>query len=71
MVYVGVDIGKRRCITCIMDEGGSILDTGSYPNTSLDALQYAKQITERYPGDSKAVVESTGNMCIKTYHIMP
>jgi hypothetical protein len=29
MVYVAVDIGKRRCVTCVMDEDGSILDTGS------------------------------------------
>jgi transposase len=67
MVYVGVDVGKRRCVTCVMDEDGSILDTGSYPNTLLDASQYVKQIVERYGGDCKAVVESTGNMCIKTY----
>jgi transposase len=50
-----------------MDEDGSILDTGSYPNTFLDASHYAKQIVETYEGDCKAVVESTGNMCIKTY----
>jgi transposase len=67
MVYVGVDIGKRRCVTCVMDEDGSILDAESYPNTFLDASRYAKQIVERYDGDCKAVVESTGNMCIKTY----
>jgi transposase len=67
MVYVGVDIGKRRCVTCVMNEDGSILDTGSYPNTFRDASNYAKQIVERYEGDCKAVVESTGNMCIKTY----
>jgi transposase len=50
-----------------MDEDGSILDTGSYPNTFQDASHYAKQILERYEGTCKAVVESTGNMCIKTY----
>jgi transposase len=43
MVYVGVGVGKRRCVTCV------------------------KQIAEKYEGDCKAVVESTGNMCIKTY----
>jgi transposase len=67
MVYVAVDIGKRRCVTCVMGEDGSILDSGFYPNRFLDASRYAKQIVERYQGDCKAVVESTGNMCMKTY----
>ena len=66
MVYVAVDIGKRRCVTCVMDQDGSILDMGSYPNTFLDASLYAKQMLERY-GECKAVVESTGSMCMKTY----
>jgi len=66
MVYVAVDIGKRRCVTCVMDQDGSILDSGSYPNTMLDASHYARQTVEKY-GECKAVVESTGNMCMKTY----
>jgi transposase len=66
MVYVAVDIGKRRCITCVMDQDGSILDTSAYPNTLVDASQYAMQIVEKY-GECKAVVESTGSMCMKTY----
>ena len=66
MVFVAVDIGKRRCVTCVMGEDGSILDSSSYPNTVFDASHYARQIVERY-GECKAVVESTGNMCMKTY----
>ncbi len=42
------------------------LDSGSYPNTVFDASHYARQMVERY-GECKAVVESTGNMCMKTY----
>jgi len=66
MVYVAVDIGKRRRVACVMGQDGSILDTGSYPNTLLDASHYAKQMLERY-GECKAVIESTGSMCMKTY----
>jgi hypothetical protein len=55
MVYVAVDIGKRRCV---MDQDGSILDTGSYPNTSFDASHYARQIVEKY-GECKAVVDDS------------
>jgi transposase len=49
-----------------MAQDGSILDAGIYPNTFLDASRYAKQIVEKY-GECKAVVESTGNMCMKTF----
>jgi len=66
MVYVAVDIGKRRCVTCVTDQDGSILDTSSYPNTFLDASHYARQMVEKY-GECKAVVESSGRMCMKTY----
>jgi hypothetical protein len=66
MVFVAVDVGKRRCVTCVMGEDGSILDSGSYPNTMFDASHYARQTVEKY-GECKAVVESTGNMCMKTY----
>jgi len=66
MVYVAVDIGKKRCATCVMDEDSSILDTGSYPNTRSDASRYAKQMVEKY-GECKAVVESTGSVWTKTY----
>ena len=67
MVFVAVDVGKRRCVTCVMGEDGAILDTSSYPNTFLDASLYAKQIVDRYGSECKAVVESTGSMCMKTY----
>jgi len=66
MVYVAVDIGKRRCVTCVMDKDGSILDTGSYPNTMFDASDYAMQMVKKY-GKCKAVVEWTGSVWMKTY----
>lgn len=42
------------------------MDTSSYPNTFLDASQYARQVVEKY-GECKAVVESTDSVCMKTY----
>jgi hypothetical protein len=66
MVYVAVDVGKRRCVTCVMDEDGSILEIGSYPNTTFDASRYARLIVEKH-GECKAVVESTGSVWMKTY----
>jgi transposase len=49
-----------------MHQDGSILDTSSYPNTLLGASHYAKQMLQRH-GECKAVIESTGSMCMKTY----
>jgi len=46
MTYVGVDIGKRRCVTCVMGQDGSSLDMGSYPITFFDASP-ARQMVER------------------------
>lgn len=64
--YVAVDIGKKKCVTCVMDQDGSVSETSSYPNTSFDANAFAKRVLEKY-GKCKAVVESTGNMWIKTF----
>jgi transposase len=64
--YVGVDIGKKNCVTCIMDQEGAISEMSSFPNTSSDAFEYARQLLKKY-GKCKAVVESTGNMWMKTY----
>ncbi len=64
--YVGVDIGKKKCVTCAMNQDGSVSETSSYLNTSSDANAFAKRILEKY-GECKAVVESTGNMWLKTF----
>ena len=29
--YVGIDVGKSVCAVCVMDEDGSILHEGKYP----------------------------------------
>ena len=60
-----VDIGKRRCIVCVMSNNGTILEETSYNNTSEDADLFAKQAIRRY-GRCRPVCESTGNMWIKT-----
>lgn len=44
MKSVGIDIGKRRCIVCIMNEDGSIMERTGYDNTLEDATKFAKKI---------------------------
>lgn len=64
-----MDVGKRKCVTCVMDQGGRISEISSYSNTSFDACKFAEYVVARY-GECKAVVESTGNMWLKTYEAL-
>ena len=66
MKSIGIDIGKRRCIVCIMDEDGAVLEETGYDNTSAAAAALAKRAMAAY-GKCQAVCESTGNLWIKTY----
>ena len=67
MRYIGVDVGKKRCQACIMDEEGEILDEFPFTNT-WEGIQALLEKT----GDtkSKAVVESTGNLWLRIYEAL-
>jgi transposase len=67
--YVGIDIGKKNCVACVMNEDGSISELSSYPNSAFDAMSFAKRVAEKY-GAYEAVMESTGNMWYKTYEAL-
>ncbi len=62
---IGIDIGKRKCVTCIMDSKGNILEESSYANTVAGASEFAASARTEY-GQCRAVCESTGNHWIKT-----
>ena len=64
-VYIGIDIGKKRDFSCIMDKDGNVLKRGKYPNTRMDAAALAKKTAVQY--DLEIVCESTANMWIKTH----
>lgn len=66
MKNIAVDIGKKKCIVCIMDENGKILEETSFDNTLKDASLFAEDAVQRYQ-NCQAVCESTGNMWIKTH----
>jgi transposase len=66
--YIAVDIGKRKCVVCITDKDGSIVEETKYDNTLQDAEKFASNLDKKY--DNKrchAVCESTANMWLKTY----
>ena len=37
MRNIGIDISKKRCIVCVMDDKGKILEEVAYENTLADA----------------------------------
>ena len=34
---IGIDINKRKCVVCVMDDKGKILEETAYDNTLADA----------------------------------
>lgn len=66
MKYIGNDIGKNKCVVCIMDDDGLVLEKTSYDNTFENATNFAKDMIQKY-GQCQAVCESTGNLWLKTY----
>ena len=66
MKSIGIDIRKRRCIVCIMDRNGTVLEETGYENTYAAATALARKARREY-GKCQAVCESTGNLWIKTY----
>lgn len=66
--YIAVDIGKRKCVVCITDKDGSILEETKYDNTLQEAERFASNLDKKYCNRKcQAVCESTANMWLKTY----
>ena len=45
---IGIDIGKRRCIVCIMDRNGTVLEEAGYENTYAAADAFARKAKREY-----------------------
>lgn len=43
---IRMDIGKKRCFTCVMDDDGVVLEEGSY-NTQCDAARLERDALRR------------------------
>ena len=69
MRNIGIDIGKGKCIVCVVDGKGSVLERASYKNTLEDAKEFARRMKKEYGGKGRcqAACESTGNMWLKTF----
>ena len=68
MIYIGIDISKRKCDVCVVDSKGKVLERGQYPNTPKSAKKYAASLKRKY-GRRKpaAACETTANMWQVSY----
>ena len=67
MKYIGVDVGKKRCQACIMDEDGEILDEFPFTNNGEGIKSLLECVSDV---QCKAVVESTGNLWLRIYETL-
>ena len=51
MKSIGIDIGKRRCVVCIMDRNGTVLGETGYENTYAATTASARKA--RIPSEGK------------------
>ena len=68
MIYVGIDVHKRKCNSVLMDEQGRILDEPTFTNTQQGLLTLIERIKPY--GEAKAVLESTGNFWLRSYEAL-
>ena len=69
MKNIGIDISKKKCVVCVMDDKGKILEESAYENTLVDAKEFACRMKKEYgrKGQCRAACETTGNMWLKTF----
>lgn len=65
-VYIGIDIGKKKCDYCVVRANKRVIEQGQYPNNIKDAEQLADRLMRKY-GKCVAACETTGNMWNTTY----
>ena len=68
MVYIGIDISKRKCDVCTVDAKGKVLERGQYSNTPEGAKKFAASLKRKY-GRRRPVAacETTANMWQVSY----
>ena len=48
MRNIGIDISKKKCIVCVMNCRGKMLEEITYDNTLADAKEFAGRIKREY-----------------------
>ena len=68
---IGMDISKRKCIVCVMDYKGRMIEETAYKNTLTDAKEFASKMKREYGrrGLCRVACETTGNMWPKIFTV--
>ena len=65
MKNIGIGVGEKKCVICVTDERGKVLEESEYNNTENGALKFAVRAKSEY-SKCRAVCEFTGSYWIKT-----
>ena len=65
--HLGIDVGKRKCRAALKDDKGKILDEFFFGNNSQGILELIKRTQNYRTKKCNAVLESTGNMCMRIH----
>ncbi len=68
MIYVGIDVHSKRCTATLKQDSGSIIQQSTFDNTPIGINSLIT--TFNSTGESKAVVESTGNYWIRIHDML-
>jgi transposase len=68
MIYVGIDVHNKRCTATLKQESGSIIQQSTFDNTPSGINSLITTLNTM--GESKAVVESTGNYWIRIHDML-
>lgn len=66
MLYVGIDVHKKRCVATIKGGSKAVLEEVSFQNNRRGVEELVTRIRE-HGGEARAVVESTGNYWIRVH----
>ncbi len=64
MLYIGIDIDKKKCVACLRDEKGNILDELTFKNRKSGFQDLLELVGRR---KAKVAIESTANLWIRLY----
>jgi transposase len=64
MIYIGIDVHKKRCVACLQDETGQVLNELKFLNKQSGFQELLALLEGK---KAKAVMESTGNLWIRLY----
>jgi len=65
MISVGIDVHKKRCQACLKDEKGHLIEELSFPRDQ-EGINGFRVLLQSH-GETKVVLESTGNLWIPIY----